>query len=139
MNKETRRLSKFPDEVQAELEQYFMDTLPIVNEDAKTWSKRDDHNIFDHVQNGLTPRWSDLDINQHVNNVKYIGWIVEKYELASMVLEYSRECTKDNVLQSHTCILENNNIGGIADSDHVDCQHLLRLQTGGGDDVGCGG
>lgn len=23
------------------------------------------------------PRWSDLDVNQHVNNVKYIGWILE--------------------------------------------------------------
>lgn len=23
------------------------------------------------------PRWGDLDINQHVNNVKYIGWILE--------------------------------------------------------------
>lgn len=25
----------------------------------------------------LQPRWGDLDINQHVNNVKYIGWILE--------------------------------------------------------------
>lgn len=23
------------------------------------------------------PRWGDLDVNQHVNNVKYIGWILE--------------------------------------------------------------
>lgn len=23
------------------------------------------------------PKWSDLDVNQHVNNVKYIGWILE--------------------------------------------------------------
>ena len=23
------------------------------------------------------PRWSDMDANQHVNNVKYIGWILE--------------------------------------------------------------
>lgn len=25
----------------------------------------------------LQPRWADLDVNQHVNNVKYIGWILE--------------------------------------------------------------
>lgn len=23
------------------------------------------------------PKWGDLDVNQHVNNVKYIGWILE--------------------------------------------------------------
>jgi acyl-ACP thioesterase len=25
----------------------------------------------------MQPRWADLDINQHVNNVKYIAWILE--------------------------------------------------------------
>lgn len=25
----------------------------------------------------LQPKWNDLDVNQHVNNVKYIGWILE--------------------------------------------------------------
>jgi len=25
----------------------------------------------------MQPRWSDLDLNQHVNNVRYIGWILE--------------------------------------------------------------
>lgn len=29
----------------------------------------------------LQPRWSDLDVNQHVNNVKYIGWILEVINL----------------------------------------------------------
>jgi len=29
----------------------------------------------------LQPRWSDLDVNQHVNNVKYIGWILEVIDL----------------------------------------------------------
>lgn len=23
------------------------------------------------------PKWSDLDVNLHVNNVKYVGWILE--------------------------------------------------------------
>jgi acyl-ACP thioesterase len=25
----------------------------------------------------LTPKWIDLDVNRHANNVKYIGWIME--------------------------------------------------------------
>lgn len=25
----------------------------------------------------MQPRWSDMDANQHVNNVKYIGWLLE--------------------------------------------------------------
>jgi len=26
---------------------------------------------------GLKPRRADLDMNQHVNNVTYIGWVLE--------------------------------------------------------------
>uniref|UniRef100_A0A251V485 Putative acyl-ACP thioesterase, HotDog domain protein n=1 Tax=Helianthus annuus TaxID=4232 RepID=A0A251V485_HELAN len=84
----------------------------------------------------VMPKWSDLDVNQHVNNVKYVGWIlesapkhvVEDYELASITLEYRRECMKDSVLQSLTSLLAG---GEMADSDGVDCQHLLRLEGGG--------
>ncbi|KAM0017620.1 putative oleoyl-[acyl-carrier-protein] hydrolase [Helianthus debilis subsp. tardiflorus] len=138
MNKETRRLFKFPCEVRAELEQYFLDTPPVVKQDTIKWSKQDE-NIVDHVRNGLTPRWSDLDINQHVNNVKYIGWILESvpvtimenYELTSMTLEYCRECRKDNVVQSRTFVIGTDN-GEIANRDHVGCEHLLQLEVGGG-------
>ncbi|KAI3709502.1 hypothetical protein L2E82_39264 [Cichorium intybus] len=141
MNKVTRRLSKIPDEVRAEIVQYFVDTPPLVDDDNIKLPKFDEKTA-DHVRNGLTPKWSDLDVNQHVNNVKYVGWIlesapqpvVENYELASMTLEYRRECMKDSVLQSLTSLLSNNN-GGTGDSSHVDCQHLLRLEGGGGEIV----
>nr|GEZ33294.1 palmitoyl-acyl carrier protein thioesterase, chloroplastic [Tanacetum cinerariifolium] len=84
------------------------------------------------------PRWSDLDLNLHVNNVKYIGWILESvpmpilesYELASMTLEYRRECKKDNVLQSTTYVLTNDENRKIAHDNHVYCQHVLRLDGG---------
>lgn len=36
----------------------------------------------------LQPRWSDLDVNQHVNNVKYIGWILEVDFLFSLYLVF---------------------------------------------------
>ncbi|KAK1416975.1 hypothetical protein QVD17_26095 [Tagetes erecta] len=138
MNKETRRLSKFPYEVRAELEQHFLDTPPLVNQDAIKWSKHD-QNIVDHVCNGLTPSWSDLDINRHVNNVKYTGWVLqsvpevvmENYELVSMALEYCRECTKNSVLESHTFVNGSNSLE-VADCNHVDCQHLLQLEGIGG-------
>lgn len=50
-------------------------------------------------------------MNQHVNNVKYISWVFESvpqslvvaHELASMTLEYRRECTPSDVVQSLSC------------------------------------
>jgi fatty acyl-ACP thioesterase B len=33
----------------------------------------------------MQPRWADLDINQHVNNVKYIGWILEVKDNVSLL------------------------------------------------------
>ncbi|XP_057968701.1 palmitoyl-acyl carrier protein thioesterase, chloroplastic [Malania oleifera] len=130
MNKHTRKVSKMPDEVRGEIVPYFMDVAPVVEEDGRKLPKLDESSA-DYVLTGLTPRWSDLDVNQHVNNVKYLGWILESspqailesHELFSMTLEYRRECGKDSVLQSLTAVSG----GG---SDMVECQHLLRLESG---------
>ncbi|KAG2718579.1 hypothetical protein I3843_03G218800 [Carya illinoinensis] len=136
MNKQTRRLSKIPEEVRGEIEPYFTDTLPAVEEDSRKLQKLDD-NTADFVRTGLSPRWSDLDVNQHVNNVKYIGWILESaplpilesYELSSMTLEYRRECGKDSVLQSLTAV-SGNGIGNLGNLADIECQHMLRLENG---------
>lgn len=53
MNKETRRLSKFPDEVRAELEKYFVDRPPIIEENTSINYPKQDTPIV-HVCNGLT-------------------------------------------------------------------------------------
>ncbi|MBA0661624.1 hypothetical protein Goklo_005900, partial [Gossypium klotzschianum] len=89
MNKLTRRLSKIPEEVRGEIEPHFMNSDPVVAEDNRKLVKLDD-STAQYVRKGLTvttgcpissfsivPRWSDLDVNQHVNNVKYVGWILE--------------------------------------------------------------
>lgn len=136
MNKETRRLSKIPDEVREEIDGYFMDSPPIIDDDSRKLPKLDDNNA-DYIHSGLTPKWSDLDVNQHVNNVKYVGWIlesapasvVETHELAGMTLGYRRECRRDSVLQSLTSVVDQENPG------FVECQHLLRLEGGGGEIV----
>ncbi|GFY96305.1 fatty acyl-ACP thioesterases B [Actinidia rufa] len=96
MNKETRRISKLPPEVRGEIGSYFVDSPPVVDEDGRKLSKLEE-STADYIRTGLTPRWNDLDINQHVNNVKYIGWILESaplpilesHELSGLTLEYS--------------------------------------------------
>ncbi|GAV92051.1 Acyl-ACP_TE domain-containing protein/Acyl-thio_N domain-containing protein [Cephalotus follicularis] len=136
MNKFTRRLSKIPEEVRGEIGPYFMNSDPVVEEDSRKLPKLDD-NTADYVRRGLAPRWSDLDVNQHVNNVKYIGWILESaplpiletHELASMTLEYRRECGRDSVLQSLTAV-SGAGIGNLGNSGRAECQHLLRLEDG---------
>ncbi|KAK1394309.1 Acyl-[acyl-carrier-protein] hydrolase [Heracleum sosnowskyi] len=136
MNKRTRKLFKLPDEVRAKIGNYFVDTPPIVDEDSRRLPKLTDNNA-DYIRTGLTPRWNDLDINQHVNNVKYVGWIleiaplpvVESHELASMTLEYRRECMGDSVLDSLTSVI-GNGLGDLATFGQVECQHLIRLKDG---------
>uniref|UniRef100_D6BND5 Acyl-[acyl-carrier-protein] hydrolase n=1 Tax=Brassica juncea TaxID=3707 RepID=D6BND5_BRAJU len=136
MNKLTRRLSKIPEEVRGEIEPYFVDSDPVLAEDSRKLTKLDDKTA-DYVRSGLTPRWSDLDVNQHVNNVNYIGWILESapvgmmesQKLKSMTLEYRRECGRDSVLQSLTAV-SGCDIGNLGTAGEVECQHLLRLQDG---------
>ncbi|XP_073052298.1 palmitoyl-acyl carrier protein thioesterase, chloroplastic-like [Primulina eburnea] len=137
MNKETRRLAKIPDEVRDEIGGYFVDSPPVVDQETRKLPKLDD-TTADYIHTGLTPRWTDLDVNQHVNNVKYVGWIlesaplpvVETHELAGITLEYRRECTRDSVLESLCSVLDKG-IGDLANSGFVECQHLLRLEGGG--------
>ncbi|XP_058206800.1 palmitoyl-acyl carrier protein thioesterase, chloroplastic [Rhododendron vialii] len=136
MNKKTRRLSKIPDEVRQEIGPYFVDSPPVLDDDSRKLPKLDEHTA-DYVRSGLTPKWSDLDVNQHVNNVKYIGWIlesapqpiVESHELCGMTLEYRRECGRDSVLQSLTAA-SGGGVTGLADSGYMECRHLLRLEGG---------
>jgi len=137
MNKETRRISKLPNEIREEIGSYFVDSPPVVDEDNRKSPKLDE-STADCIRTGLTPRWGDLDVNQHVNNVKYVGWILESaplpilesHELSSMTLEYRRECRRDSIVQSLTAI-SGGGVGGLVDSGHVECQHLLRLKDGG--------
>ncbi|KAF9662486.1 hypothetical protein SADUNF_Sadunf18G0058100 [Salix dunnii] len=136
MNKVTRRLSKIPEDVRGEIEPYFLNSDPVVNEDSTKLPKIDDKTA-DYIRKGLTPRWNDLDVNQHVNNVKYIGWvlestpppILESHELAAITLEYRRECGRDSVLHSLTA-LAGTGFGNLGDPGEVECQHLLRLEDG---------
>ncbi|XP_031382239.1 palmitoyl-acyl carrier protein thioesterase, chloroplastic-like [Punica granatum] len=133
MNKLTRKLSKIPKEVRGEIEPHLLNSAPVVDEDSRKLPKLD-AKTADYVLSGLTPRWSDLDVNQHVNNVKYIGWILEStpqtiletHDLLAITLEYRRECGRDSVRQSLTKISGD----GAEKSRKVEFKHLLQLETG---------
>ncbi|CAK9208389.1 unnamed protein product [Sphagnum troendelagicum] len=64
---------------------------------------------FDIASKGAQwPKRGDLDMNQHVNNVKYVGWVMESvpvavfenYELSSMTLKYRTQCSQSDALLS---------------------------------------
>ncbi|PWA87676.1 acyl-ACP thioesterase, HotDog domain protein [Artemisia annua] len=57
--------------------------------------------------------------------------IEENYELASISLEYLRECRKDSVVESHTYVTGSNN-GKRGGYVHVECEHMLQLEIGSG-------
>ncbi|KAE8691364.1 Palmitoyl-acyl carrier protein thioesterase [Hibiscus syriacus] len=132
MNKLTRRLSKIPEEVRREIEPLFMNSDPVLAEDSQKLVKLDDRSA-EYVCKGLTPKWSDLDVNQHVNNVKYIGWILESAplpilesrELCAITLQYRRECGRDSVLHSLTAVPDSD-VENTRNSGEINCQHLLR-------------
>ncbi|KAK9757196.1 hypothetical protein RND81_01G147200 [Saponaria officinalis] len=99
---------------------------------------------------GLVPRRADLDMNQHVNNVTYIGWVLESmpqeiidtHELQSITLDYRRECQHDDVVDSLASKEPTNDThpkaktNGVPsatrnDDNGVNFLHLLRLSSDG--------
>ncbi|CAN0897934.1 Oleoyl-acyl carrier protein thioesterase, chloroplastic (Fragment) [Linum grandiflorum] len=76
------------------------------------------------------PRRADLDMNQHVNNVAYIGWVLESmpqkvidtHELQSITLDYRRECQHDDVVDSLT---------SVEPIDESESESLARKKTNG--------
>ncbi|XP_047961873.1 palmitoyl-acyl carrier protein thioesterase, chloroplastic-like [Salvia hispanica] len=132
MNRETRRVSKIPDAVREEIQPFYLNKVAITpqNSDTHKIEKLTDQTA-QRIHNGLAPRWSDMDANQHVNNVKYFGWLLESvpinvledYNMTSMTLEYRRECRQSNLLESLTTITVNGE-----DQKMLECTHLLRME-----------
>lgn len=142
MNRETRRLSKIPAQVKQEVVPFYLSRAAIstaYNDSEKIDKLTDD--TAKRIRSGLAPRWSDMDANQHVNNVKYIGWILEsvpinvleEYDLTSMTLEYRRECRQSNLLESLTNIKEkvdedSKTAASTNCRTELESTHLLRMQ-----------
>ncbi|XWS51444.1 hypothetical protein CRYUN_Cryun12cG0177000 [Craigia yunnanensis] len=141
MNHETRRLTKIPEQVRQEVVPFYLKRIAIAEEknDIQKIDKLTDGNA-ERIRSGLEPTWSDIDANQHVNNVKYIGWILESvqmdvledYNLTSMTLEYRRECRQSNLLESLTSstanVTEDSNNNSSNRKADLEYTHLLRMQ-----------
>lgn len=132
MNRDTRRLTKIPQQVRDEVLPFYLNRAAIATHDSDSQKiEKLTHQTAHRIRTGLAPRWSDMDANQHVNNVKYIGWLLESvptnvledYNMIRMTLEYRRECRQSNVLESLTSI----KVDG--DQSALECTHLLRMEA----------
>ncbi|KAG8057308.1 hypothetical protein GUJ93_ZPchr0002g24916 [Zizania palustris] len=117
MNQNTRRLQRVSDEVRDEVFVHCPKAPRLAfpeenNGSLKKIPIRTDP--AEHSRLGLVPRRADLDMNQHVNNVTYIGWVLESipqdiidsHELQTITLDYRRECQHDDIVDSLTYIEE---------------------------------
>ncbi|PKA47430.1 Oleoyl-acyl carrier protein thioesterase 2, chloroplastic [Apostasia shenzhenica] len=113
MNQDTRKLQRVSDEVREEYLVFCPRTPRLAfpeeeNDSLKKIPKLEDPAEYSRI--GLVPRRADLDMNQHVNNVTYIGWLLESmpqeiidtHELQTITLDYRRECQHDDMVDSLT-------------------------------------
>ncbi|XVE92636.1 hypothetical protein REPUB_Repub01dG0115200 [Reevesia pubescens] len=106
MREQTRRLSKMPEEVRDEISPWFIEKQALKEDVPEKIVKLDDKAKY--VNSDLKPKRSDLDMNHHVNNVKYVRWMLEtipdkfleSHQLSSIILEYRRECGSSDIVQS---------------------------------------
>ncbi|GAA0165357.1 esterase [Lithospermum erythrorhizon] len=112
MNHDTRRLQKVSDEVRNEVLIFCPIEPRLAFPEENNASMKKILKLEDPAYSkiGLVPRRADLDMNHHVNNVTYIGWVLESmpqdiidtHELQSITLDYRRECGQGDVVDSLT-------------------------------------
>ncbi|XP_061351415.1 palmitoyl-acyl carrier protein thioesterase, chloroplastic-like [Gastrolobium bilobum] len=129
MNCKSRRLSKMPEEVRDELTPWFIEKQAIKEDAHEKIVKLDKEAKY--LNSDLKPKRSDLDMNQHVNNVKYVRWMLENipdqflegFQLSGITLEYRRECGSSDIVQSLCEPEEDEILHGVVEQDY--CTSLL--------------
>ncbi|WOL03716.1 hypothetical protein Cni_G12436 [Canna indica] len=149
MNQHTRKLQRVSDEVREEYLVHCPRTPRLAFPEEDNGSLKKIPKLEDPAQYsrlGLVPRRADFDMNQHVNNVTYIGWVLESmpqeiidtHELQTITLDYRRECQHDDLVDSLTSseVTEDENTNGTSTSmlhkqDLQQFLHFLRLSGTG--------
>ncbi|KAK6118074.1 hypothetical protein DH2020_048180 [Rehmannia glutinosa] len=118
VTRETRRLSKIPDEVRNELMPFYLNRAAIATEntDRENIAKLTD-DTAGRIRTGL----ASVPLN-----------VLQDYDMTNMTLEYRRECHLCDVLQSLTTINPKTEADHQQNSttkdDHLECTHLLRME-----------
>ncbi|KAG5567277.1 hypothetical protein RHGRI_002735 [Rhododendron griersonianum] len=147
INQDTRKLAKVSDDVQKEYLGFSPREPRLAFPEEKNGSLKKIAKLEDAAQysrQGLVPRRAaDLDMNQHVNNVAYIRWVLESmpqeiidtHELETITIDYKKECKEDDVVDSHTSPEPYNGTAAKGKEDYCQFLHLLTL-SGDGLEIG---
>jgi fatty acyl-ACP thioesterase A len=150
MHQDSRKLQRVSDEVREEYLVFCPRTPRFAFPEEDNASLKKIPKLDEPTENsrlGLVPRRADLDMNQHVNNVTYIGWVLESmpqdiidtHELETITLDYRRECQHDDSVDSLTSAeyegaSKNGSSNGVAlsmQNPHPQFLHFLRLSGTG--------
>ncbi|XP_072969981.1 oleoyl-acyl carrier protein thioesterase, chloroplastic-like [Typha angustifolia] len=136
MNQDTRKLQRVSDEVREEYLVFCPRTLRLAFPEENNGSLKKIPKLENPAQYsrlGLGPRRADFDMNQHVNNVTYIGWVLESmpqdiidtHELQTITLDYRRECQHDDMVDSLTSqeLTDDDGTNGSAIAKHQEQEH----------------
>ncbi|CAN6932681.1 unnamed protein product [Brassica oleracea] len=129
MNQDTRLLQKVSDDVRDEYLMFCPKEPRLAfpeeenNKSLKKILKLEDPAKYSII--GLKPRRIDLDMNHHVNNVTYIGWLLE----VSVIIR--QECQQDDVVDSITTSKNGSATSGTQSHNDSQFLHLLRLSGDG--------
>ncbi|KAG2251250.1 hypothetical protein Bca52824_081386 [Brassica carinata] len=131
MNQDTRLLQKVSDDVRDEYLMFCPKEPRLAfpeeesNKSLKKILKLEDPAKYSII--GLKPRRIDLDMNHHVNNVTYIGWLLE----VIITMDYRQECQQDDVVDSITTSKNGSATSGTQSHNDSQFLHLLRLSGDG--------
>ncbi|XP_016169163.2 palmitoyl-acyl carrier protein thioesterase, chloroplastic-like [Arachis ipaensis] len=126
MNRETRKLCKIPEEVREELTPFYINRFAISNEDTDSEKI---HKLTDqdaeNIQTGLAVSFL------YMIFISLPMKVLEDYYMTSMTLEFRRECTQSNMLESMATptskLIHGNNSINIKVNSNLQFTHLLRL------------
>lgn len=123
INTEKRRLMRIP--------QIMYDAFGITEDDNTELKIKDiDELTGISSEKDFYVRYSDIDTNMHVNNVKYMAWILEtvpfsiikEYTLKNIIMTYEKETTYGEMIKVQTEIIE--------DGNQIICRHKIMDKEG---------